>query len=211
MKYIEICGLYGIRICTNNMYVNNESYDKLGLTLVFWIFDFFSDFHPTGPISAAKRWSFASILEFHRSKKWSSDQISLKNTMTHTWIVLMILIMINDILYMICIWYIIYLIYYDMIDISISRVGWNDVSMSQLSGAVAFPRSSLRASEFVPESVEDLLYRKGEKGGQGVGRFRRELEEVPQEQRRPGPGTGRADCVTLFWWIAVWNSTWRTP
>lgn len=45
-------------------------------------------------------------------------------------------------------------------------------------------QSSLRAFEFVPEAVEDLLYRKGEKGGHGVGRFRRELEEVPQEQRR---------------------------
>ena len=70
--------------------------------------------------------------------------------------------------------------------------GWVEIMFQcPFSGVVAFPRSSLRASEFVPESVEDLLYRKGEKGGHGVGRFRRELEEVPQEQRRPGPGAGR--------------------
>lgn len=54
-----------------------------------------------------------------------------------------------------------------------------------LRGLRGIHQSCFRASEFVPEVVEDLLYRKGEKGDfRGGGRFRKELEEVPQEQRR---------------------------
>eukprot|EP00435_Cladocopium_sp_Y103_P023186 s342_g5.t1 len=62
-----------------------------------------------------------------------------------------------------------------------------------LRGTRWIHQSSFRASEFVPETVEDLLYRRGEKMGHGGGRFRRELEEVPQEQRRPGSATSCTD------------------
>jgi hypothetical protein len=67
----------------------------LGLTLAFWNFDFFSDFHPTWPISSAR--SFASDdrswwFQRLRPHPWVSPInkviiISRKNTMTHTWFV----------------------------------------------------------------------------------------------------------------------------
>ena len=170
----------------------------LGLTLVFWNFDFFSDFHPTWPISSArsfasKQWSIMMIsatetpsLSFTDQK--SDHNIPQKHYDSH----------------MVCIWYI-------MILWTFLFPGWVEMMFHcpLQRGLLRFQGAPCARSSSSQRPWRICCTERVKRGAMESAAFGGSWRK--SHKNREGLALGGRTVRRRFGWISAWNSTWRTP